>query len=141
MFFDKDTFQKILAAQCLKFGIESGQAWELMPHVFAAELRAKGESDWTTAFYFDSRELKRRCLYADIDQLAKLLVLAGLIVGCPSEDLDNPIRIAYFVNDRDPVGQDPKNIINYASQLFVKLDDSEVEWPDSAKPIEFDRSP
>lgn len=138
MSFDVDAFKRSLAAQCATFNLESSQAWNLAPNVFAVRAREKGGQDWNTILYFDSRQLKQRDEESGARHMAReiqLLMMIGFTVGRLSEDPDDHVRIAYFGDD--PIGDNPGNIVNYASQLLVQVDNNEAEWLDYAEPVSF----
>lgn len=134
--FDTDAFKSALTAQCSRFNCESCQAWSLGPGVFAASVRQHGERDWTTIFYFDAREVKQRDEGSGTDFMERqvqLIMMVGFTVGRITGYPDDHVRIAYFSDD--PVPTDSIELVNWASQLFVKVDNSEIEWPDRATPI------
>lgn len=135
--FDTGAFKSCLAAQCMTFNVECNQAWKIASSVFAARVREKGRQDWTTIFYFDSHEVKRRDKESGEQYMARelqLLMMMGFTVAALSDKSDDHVRIAYF-NGLDPIPSDPMNLVNYASQLFAKVDNGEVEWPDRAMPV------
>jgi|GEM_PF-1786245 len=139
MSFDKEAFLAALAAQCKTFNLEHGQTWAVVPSMFVAMIRSKGDPDWTTTFYFDARELKQRGEQYMAREM-QLFMMAGFRVCELTENPDDHVRIAYFEMD-DPIGSDDRNIVNCASQLFVKVDNSEVDWPVGAVAISVDVPP
>jgi len=136
--FDTNAFSLFLKKQCAEFNLEFIQAWEVAQSIFAASIRDKGSDKWpTTIFYFDGQEVKQRDKDSGEECMAReiqLLMIMGFTVGGLSDNSDDYVRVAFFEGD-DPVGNDPINIINYASQLFAKRDNSEIDWPDTAKII------
>lgn len=136
--FSSQDFLTTLKNQCNKFNLECVQSWMLTMSIFAASIRKKDSGECPTVIlYFDDREIKRRDKESgelDMDRTIQLLMLNGFTIGNISEDSESHVRIAYFEGD-DPIGNDPVNIINYASQLFAKIDNSEIAWPDFAKSI------
>ncbi len=66
----------------------------------------------------------------------QLAMMAGYSVGRFSDRSDDHVRAAYF--DTDIVPRDLEGLVNCASQLFARVDNSEVEWPDRAAPISLD---
>lgn len=137
--FDKKLFLRALEMQCTTFGLISGQVWGLAENVFAAMMRPKtGDIEWTVNFYFDDRDVKLRDEDSGKQYMARevqLIMMGGFTAGALSEDPENHICIAYF--HEDPTGFNPVYVINYASQLFAKVDNGEIAWFDSAELILF----
>lgn len=137
--FSKESFLSALGLQCKNFNVLPGQVWGIAENVFAAMIRPVGkEIEWTVFFYFDDREVKLRDEQSGNRHMARevqLLMIGGFTLGELSENPDDHVRVAYF--DDDPTGCNPENVINYASQLFAKTDNGEVEWFDSVELIPF----
>jgi len=137
--FSKEEFLVALTAQCKSFDSLPGQVWRIAKNVFAAMIRhIGGDIEWAVIFYFDDREVKLRDEESGQRHMAhevQLLMMGGFTCGSLTENLDDHVRIAYF--EDDPTGCNPEYVINYASQLFAKTDNSEIEWFDSAELIPF----
>ncbi len=104
--------------------------------MFAASVRQHGERDWTTIFYFDVREVKQRDKESGADSMERqvqLIMMVGFTVGRITGYPDDHVRIAYFSDDLVPT--DPIELVNWASQLFVRVDNNEIEWLDAATSI------
>lgn len=137
--FNQEDFLKVLTIQCKTFNLSTGQVWQIAENVFATMIRENNkEIEWTVIYYFDDREVKLRDKDSHEECIARevqLLKVGGFTFGAISEDPDDHIRIAYF--EDDPTGCNPEYVINYASQLFAKTDNNEVEWLDYAGLISF----
>lgn len=137
--FNQEDFLKALTIQCKTFNLSTGQVWQIAENVFAAMIRENNkEIEWTVIYYFDDQEVKLRDKDSHEECIARevqLLKIEGFTFGAISEDSDDHTRIAYFEND--PTGYNPEYVINYASQLFAKIDNNEVVWFDSAVLIQF----
>lgn len=137
--FDKNYFLKVLGTQCRDSNRLPGQVWGLAENVFAAMMRPNnGEMEWRVNFYFDDRDVKVRDEDSNVQHMAQevqLFMSKGFVVAALSADHDDHILFAYF--RKDPTGFDPEQVISYASHLFVKTDNDEIEWFDSAKLIPF----
>jgi len=138
--FDAETFLVRLKKQSEESNVQLIEAWEVAQGIFAASIREKNRIlDWpTTVFYFKKGESKIRDKNSYeqlIDRRVQLMMAMGFKVGKLSEDSEDLVRAAYFEKD-NPVGNNPKNLVNFASQLFAKQDNSEIDWPATANPID-----
>lgn len=135
MFFDIDAFKRALLTQCSWFNLEFREVWSLGPGVFATSVQRHGEYHWTTIFYFDAREVKQRDKESGADYVQSTVqqIMADFTVAQITGYSDEHIRIAYFY-DVD-ILDDLVNLVNLASQLFAKVDNSEIEWLRAALPI------
>lgn len=130
MFFETD-FTRAIGACSGAYGLKCGQIWNLAPDVFAARVHEEGQQDWKTIFYFDSRQIKLRDTESGaerIDRSVRLLMEAGLTAG----RLTECISIAYFSRFAlsNTIG-----VLNCASQLFVRVDNQEIEWLGYPDPV------
>lgn len=137
--FDKKLFLKVLETQCRDSNWLPGLAWCLAENVFAAMMRPNnGEMEWRVNYYFDDRDVKVRDDNSNVQQMAdevRLYILKGFTVAALSADHDDHILFAYF--QEDPTGFDPEQVIGYASHLFAKTDNGEVEWFNSVEVLPF----
>ncbi len=134
--FDIAAFKTALVYQCRLFNVECSQAWSLGPGVFAAQARLQGESDWAIIFYFDARETKPRDRESGADCMEReiqLYMMLGYTVTKLTREEDDYVRISYFHDG--PAPDDPVQLVNYASQLFARVDNEEIEWPDRATTV------
>jgi len=134
--FDKNEFLKRLKEQCNNFNVESIGAWVLAENVFCARISEKGEREWVFAFYYDKNKIKPRDSRY-IDRTLQLLMF-GLEQGVLSQREDDSVVFFHFAGSplgRCPIGN-PENALNYASQMLVRIDGSEVVWPEFPEEID-----
>lgn len=135
MFFETD-FTRAIGACSSAYGLKCGQIWNLAPDVFAARVHEEDQQDWKTIFYFDSRQIKLRDTESGAERInrsVQLLMEAGLTTGRLATGLEEEyISIAYFNHFAlsNTIG-----ILNCASQLFVRVDNQEIEWLGYPDPV------
>lgn len=138
--FDTDSFKKAVAGQAAQFGIEyQEKALQLASCVFSARIRDAGDKEWTNVYYFDDREVKPRDKDSGadhVDRSVQLLMAAGFEIGCLSEDPDDHICIAYL--DTDALGDQSDRIMNFGTQILVRVNNEEIDWFDNSVTVCFD---
>jgi hypothetical protein len=136
---DKKSFFKVLETQCRDSKWLPGQVWGLAENVFAAMMRPNnGQMDWRVNFYFDDREIKVRDEESNAQQMdpeIRRQMLKGFAVAALSVEHETHIRVAYF--EEDPTGCNLDIVLNCATNLFVRTDNSEVAWLDEAEVLPF----
>lgn len=133
-----EEFKSALGGQVRTFALEHGSALQLAPNIFLAQIREVGDcSQWTNVYYYDDREAKVRDEAGGVRCMSRetqLMMAMGFTGnGMLSEDPDDHVRIAYL--ETDLIGDEPTNVLNFATQIFVGVDNEELPWFDAAKTV------
>ncbi len=134
--FTEENFQKRLHQQCSDYSLECKGAWMLSPSIFISQIKEKDSGNWSFIFYYDETETKKRDERL-MDVVIQLLLVTGTATAQLSEEDDDTVKVFFFDGFIGCPIEYPENALNFATQLFLQVNDKEIPWLDNPKVITY----